>query len=180
MTHKGARNRNQQSTLEEKGVQNHDISRSESSWDHETKSSLLGTRLTTTKTASRHKLPFWEQCGLCSPHRQFQEKNIIPSSGRIGVPKICGTLRALDVWVWTDLFKGFQILGIIYILGFNNLLGLQIGPTHFRRDAAMAQLADADYTELKERADKLWEAGTDWLSLNRQLIITVGLKISFC
>lgn len=111
--------------------------------------------------------------------RQLQEKNIIPSSGRIGVLKICGTLRALDVWVWTDLFKGFQILAITYILGFNYLLGLHICTTHFRRVAAMAQLADADYTEFKERANIPWEAATDWLSLNGQLVIRVVLNISF-
>lgn len=111
-------------------------------------------------------------------HRQFQGKNIILSSGRIGVLKVCGTLRALDAWVWKDLFKGFQILGIIYILGFINHLGRHIGLTHFRRVAARAQLADAEYNKSKERANKLWEAETDWLSLNGQLIITVDLKIS--
>ena len=93
-------------------------------------------------------------------HRQFQGKNIILSSGRIGALKVCGTLRALDAWVWKDLFKdlfkGLQILGIIYILGFTNHLGWHIGPTHFRRVAARAQLADAECTELKERANKLW------------------------
>lgn len=67
MTHKGAQSRNQQSMFGEgKGLQNHDISGPENSRDHETKSSLLRIRLATAKTASRHKLPFWEQCGLCS------------------------------------------------------------------------------------------------------------------
>lgn len=67
MTHKGPRSRNQQSLFGEgKWLQNHDISGPESSQDHEMKSSLLRTRLATTKTASRHKLPFWEQRGLCS------------------------------------------------------------------------------------------------------------------
>lgn len=39
---------------------------------------------------------------------------------------------------------------------------LTIGPTHFRRVAARAQLADAEYTELKERANELWGS---WIGL---------------
>lgn len=74
-------------------------------------------------------------------------------------------------WVWKDLFKdlfkGLQILSIIYILGFINHLGWHIGPTHFRRVAARAQLADAECTELKERANKLW-GSCDWLALAKR------------